>query len=59
MEGTHSGRRRGRGLRQPATEKGSRETVPEPNLEPRIDPNIQVVAAIQHMTDLLAYVVEH
>ena len=59
MEGTRSGWGRERGIRQHVIEGVSRETVPEPNLEPRIDPNIQVVAAIQHMTDLLAYVVEH
>nr|XP_027120355.1 uncharacterized protein LOC113737304 [Coffea arabica] len=59
MEGTCSGRGRGRGIRQSATEGGSWETVPEPNLEPRIDPNAQVAAAIQLMTDLLSHIVEH
>ncbi|XP_027158240.1 uncharacterized protein LOC113759862 [Coffea eugenioides] len=33
--------------------------MPEPNPEPQIDPNIQVAAAIQRMTDLLAQVVQH
>nr|XP_027122087.1 uncharacterized protein LOC113739038 [Coffea arabica] len=32
--------------------------MPEPNSEPQIDPNIQVTAAIQRMTDLLAQVVQ-
>nr|XP_027088578.1 uncharacterized protein LOC113709934 [Coffea arabica] len=58
MEGTRSGPGCGRGVRQPATEGGSRETMPELNPEPRIDPNVQVAAAIQRMTDLLAHVVE-
>ena len=33
--------------------------MPEPNPEPGVDPNVQVAAAIQRMTDLLAHVVEH
>ncbi|XP_027158299.1 uncharacterized protein LOC113759919 [Coffea eugenioides] len=59
MEGTHSGRGCGRGIRQPSTAGGNREPTPEPNPEPRIDPNAQVATAIQRMTDLLAHVVEH
>mgnify|MGYP004709726891 CR=1 FL=1 len=59
MEGTRSDQGRGRGIRQPVTEGSSQETVPEPNLEPRIDPNAQVTTAIQRMTDLLVHVVEH
>ena len=40
------------------TEGGSCETMPEPNAEPRVDPNVQVAAAIQRMIDLLAHVME-
>ena len=58
MEGTRSGRGCGRGGRQPTTAGGSRETMHEPNPEPRIT-NAQVAAAIQRITDLLAHVVEH
>ena len=29
--------------------------MPEPNTEPGVDPNAQVVATIQRMTDLLAH----
>nr|XP_027071905.1 uncharacterized protein LOC113696725 [Coffea arabica] len=58
MEGTRSGWGRGRGIRQPTTEGGTRETTSEPNPEPRVDPNVQVATAIQRMTDLLAHVVE-
>nr|XP_027066068.1 uncharacterized protein LOC113691937 [Coffea arabica]XP_027066079.1 uncharacterized protein LOC113691946 [Coffea arabica] len=32
--------------------------MPKPNPEPGVDPDVQVVAAIQRMTDLLAHVVE-
>nr|XP_027088620.1 nucleolar and coiled-body phosphoprotein 1-like [Coffea arabica] len=59
MKGTRSGRVRGRGRKQPSTERGNREPIPEPTPEPRVDPNAQVAAAIQRMTDLLAHVVEH
>nr|XP_027124227.1 uncharacterized protein LOC113740914 [Coffea arabica] len=59
MEGTRSGRGRGRGGRQPTTERDTGTSIPEPNPEPQIDPNIQVAAAIQRMTDLLAQVVQH
>ena len=58
MEGTRSGRGRGRGGRQPTTEQGTGTEVPEPTPEPQIDPNVQVAAAIQRMTDLLAQVVQ-
>ena len=58
MEGTRSGRGRGRGVRQLATGGGSCETMPEPNAEPRVVPNVQVAAAIQRMIDLLAHVME-
>ena len=58
MQGTRSGRGRGRGGRQPTTEGDTRETMLEPNPEPQIDPNAQVAAAIQRMTDLLAHVVQ-
>ncbi|XP_027156254.1 uncharacterized protein LOC113757040 [Coffea eugenioides] len=58
MEGTRSGRGRGRGSRQPATEGATRETMPEPNPKTQIDPNVQVAAAIQRMTDLLVHVVQ-
>ena len=47
IEGTRSGRGRGRGGRQPTTAGSSRETMPEPKPKPRIDPNAQVVATIQ------------
>ena len=56
MEGTRNGR--GRGVRQPTTEGGTRGTTSEPTPELRVDPNVQVAAAIQRMTDLLAHVVE-
>ena len=59
MEGTHSGHCRDRGIRQPTTERCTRGTTSEPNPEPRVDPNVQVAAAIQRMTDFLAHVVEH
>ncbi|XP_027169465.1 uncharacterized protein LOC113769198 [Coffea eugenioides] len=59
MEGTRSGRGRGRGHRQPLNEGGNREPMLEPNPEPGVDPNVQVAVAIQRMTDLLAHVVEH
>ena len=36
----------------------SRETMLKPNPEPKVDPNVQVAAAIQRMIDLLAHVVE-
>ena len=55
MEGTRSGRGRGRGT---SNEGENREPTPGPNPEPGIDPSIQVAAAIQRMTDLLAHVVE-
>ena len=58
MEGTRSGQGRGRGGRQPTIERGTGTTMPESNPEPQIDPNIQVAAAIQRMTDLLAQVVQ-
>nr|XP_027075956.1 uncharacterized protein LOC113699808 [Coffea arabica] len=58
MEGMRSGRGRGRGGRQPTTEQGTGTEVPEPTPEPQIDPNVQVAAAIQRMTDLLAQVVQ-
>ncbi|XP_071933782.1 uncharacterized protein [Coffea arabica] len=58
MEGTRSGRGRGRGGRQPTIEQGTGTAMPELNPEPQIDPNIQVAAAIQRMTDLLAQVVQ-
>ena len=54
MEGTRSGRGRVRGGRQPTMERGTGTAMPELNPEPQIDPNIQVAAAIQRMTDLLA-----
>ena len=56
MEGTRSGRGRGRGT---SNEGENREPIPGPNPEPGMDPSIQVVVAIQRMTDLLAHVVEH
>ena len=40
-------------------QEGNCEPVSKQNLGPEVDPNIQVAAAIQHMTDLLAYVIEH
>ena len=58
MEGTRSGRGRGPGSRQPVNEEGNHEPVPEQNPEPGVDSNVQVAAAIQCMTDLLAHVVE-
>ncbi|XP_027184078.1 uncharacterized protein LOC113782384 [Coffea eugenioides] len=58
MEGTRSGRGRERGGRQSTTDRDTRETMLEPNPEPQIDPNAQVAAAIQRMTDLLAHVVQ-
>ncbi|XP_027157561.1 eukaryotic translation initiation factor 3 subunit F-like [Coffea eugenioides] len=54
MEGTHSGRGRGRGSRQPTSERGIGETSSGPNLELKVDPNVQIAAAMQQMTDLLA-----
>nr|XP_027082238.1 uncharacterized protein LOC113704544 [Coffea arabica] len=57
MEGTRSGRGRGRGSRQPS-DRGTAETSTGPNPEPRVDPNVQIVAAMQQMTDLLANVVQ-
>ena len=53
MEGTRSGRGRGRGIRQPSNEGGNWEPMPEP----RVNPNAQVAATIQRMTELLAHVV--
>ncbi|XP_027103158.1 uncharacterized protein [Coffea arabica] len=41
MEGTRNGRGRERGGRQPTTEGGARETMPELNPEPQLDPNAQ------------------
>ncbi|XP_071905721.1 uncharacterized protein [Coffea arabica] len=58
MEGTRSGRGRGRGSRQPVNEEGNREPIPEQNPGSGVDPNVQVAAAIQRMTDLLAHVVK-
>ncbi|XP_027169055.1 uncharacterized protein LOC113768775 [Coffea eugenioides] len=58
MEGTRSGRGRGRGIRQPTTDGGTRDTTSEPNPEPRVDPSVQIDAAMQQMTDLLAQVVQ-
>nr|XP_027062811.1 uncharacterized protein LOC113689204 [Coffea arabica] len=58
MEGTRSGRGRGRGVRQPTTDEGIRDTSTEPNPEPRVDPNAQIAAVMQQMTDLLAHVVQ-
>nr|XP_027122195.1 uncharacterized protein LOC113739150 [Coffea arabica] len=58
MEGTRSARGRGRGGRQPTIKWDAGTAMPEPNTEPQIDPNIQVAAAIQRMTDLLAQVVQ-
>ena len=58
MEGTRSGRGRGRGSRQSVNEEGNSESVPEQNVGSRVDPNVQVAIAIQRMTDLLAHVVE-
>nr|XP_027066672.1 uncharacterized protein LOC113692458 [Coffea arabica] len=57
MKGTRSGRGRGRGSRQPS-DRGTAETLTGPNPEPRIDPNVQLAAAMQQMTDLLAHVVQ-
>ncbi|XP_027166362.1 uncharacterized protein LOC113766361 [Coffea eugenioides] len=57
MEGTRSGRGRGRGNRQPF-DRGTAETSTGPNPEPRVDPNVQLAAAMQQMTDLLAHVVQ-
>ena len=59
IEGTRSGRGRERGRKQPSNEMGNREPTLKPNPESRIDPNAQVAAAIQHMTDLLAHIVKH
>ena len=59
MESTRRGRGRGRGRRQTPIGGANREPTPEPNPEPRADPNVQVAAAIQRMTDLLAHVVGH
>ena len=58
MEGTRSGRGRGRENRQPTTEAGTRGTTSELNPEPRVDQNVQVAATIQRMTNLLAHVVK-
>ena len=57
MEGTRSGRGRGRGSRQPS-DRGTAETSTGPNPEPRVDLNVQIAAALQQMTDLLAHVVQ-
>ena len=57
MEGTRSGRGRGRGNRQPILERGTGETSYGPNPEPRVDSNVQIATAMQQMTDLLAQVV--
>ena len=59
MEGTRSGRGRVRGSRQPVNQEGNREPVSEQNLGLEVDPNVQVAAAIQRMTDILTHVVEH
>ena len=59
MEGTRSGRGRGRSTRQPTTEGGIRDTTTELNPEPRVDPSVQIAATVQQMTDLLAHVVQH
>ena len=59
MEGTGSGRGRGGGITQPSNEGGNWKPTLEPNPEARVDPNAQVAAAIQCMTELLAHVVEH
>ena len=58
MEGTRSGRGRGRGNRQPTPDRGAGETSSGPNPEPRVDPNVQIAAAMQQMTNLLAQVVQ-
>ncbi|XP_071925688.1 uncharacterized protein [Coffea arabica] len=57
MEGTRSGRDHGRGNRQPTPERGIGETSSGPNPELRVDPNVQIAAAMQQMTALLAQVV--
>ena len=59
MEGTRCGRGRGRGIRQPSNEGGNQEPTTKPNPKNRVDPNAQVAAAIQRMTELLALVLEH
>ena len=59
MEGTRSVRGHGHGTRQPVNKEGNSEPVPEQNTGAGVDPNVQVAAAIQRMTDLLAHVVEH
>ena len=41
------------------SERGTRETPSEPNPESRVDSNVQIVAAMQQMTDLLAHMVQH
>ena len=58
MEGTRSGLGRGRGRRQPTPDRGVGETSSGPNPEPRVDPNTQIAAAMQQMTNLLAQVVQ-
>ncbi|XP_027155509.1 uncharacterized protein LOC113758506 [Coffea eugenioides] len=57
MEGTRSGRGHGHGSRQPS-DRGTAETSTGPNPEPRVDLNVQIAAAMQQMTDLLAHVVQ-
>ena len=58
MEGTRSGRGRGRGTRQPTPVRETGETSTGPNPESQIDPNVQIAAAMQQMTNLLAQVVQ-
>ena len=58
MEGTRSGRGRGRGRRQPTPDRGAGETSSGLNPEPRVDPNVQIAAAMQQMTNLLAQMVQ-
>ena len=58
MEGTRSGRGRGCGSRQPTPDRGIGDTSFGPNPEPRVDPNVQIAAAMQQMINLLAQVVQ-
>ena len=58
MEGRHSGRGHEHGPRHHLNEQDNGEPVPEQNRELRVDPNAQVVTAIQRMTNLLAYIVD-
>nr|XP_027093680.1 uncharacterized protein LOC113714080 [Coffea arabica] len=51
MEGTRSGRDRGRSSRQPLTEEGTRVQMPKPNPEIGVDSNALVAAAIQQGED--------